>query len=440
MTRPRRHAALTPFALALVLCLGLALGLPGPARAGRARDDRLGPAQYAAVTEARELMEQGDPAGAAQRLLPVADEARPPLVVLDHLAWAQERAGAHDAALVTYRRAAGLYPNDPGTARNLGILLFNRQRFAEAAPALERAYGLQPEEGREPTLLAMAGSAQARMHRFPQALGLLDRAETTEPAAPVSWTAMSAYCCLRLDRTDAALARCRACARRHPRDPAAWSLLGRVLARHGDPLAAASALETARALRPDGRAAPDEYRELAALYALGHAHAEAARCLAAADEPGTTLRRAELLRLNGRNREALEALDRFDRERAANTATGPTVTPEDVLRAALLRGRILRDLGRTGEAVDGLLASARPPAADPGRTVQRLRGALLLLAGELRWGEGDWTGAARIFDDLAAVPGYADTGASLAEGMRAMVREAALAPAPLSPSSLTAAP
>jgi tetratricopeptide (TPR) repeat protein len=425
----RQDHTLRPGPLSALICLLLAIlaiVFPDPCHAARAGDERLAPAQYAAVTEARALLDKGDPAGAVKRLLPVADDARPPLAVLDHLAWAQERAGDHGAALATYRKAAALYPDDPGTLRNLGVLLFNQKHFADASLALERAYGLQPEGAREPALLAMAGSAQARLDHFEEALRLLDRAGHAGGDAPVAWSAMAVYCCQRLNRPGDALARSRACARSHPGSPAAWTLLGRVLARHGDPLAAASALETAKALRPAGDSTGDS-EELAALYALGHAHAEAARCLAESGGPDTALRRAGLLRLAGENRTALDALDRFEREAAASDTA-----VKERLRAALLRGRILRDMGKHGAAVDGLLAAAkdlRPPAAD--RTAQRLRGALLLLAGEVRWSELDWTGAARIFDGLAEVPGYGEAGASLAAGMRAMVREAALAPVPL---------
>jgi tetratricopeptide (TPR) repeat protein len=411
------------FALLCVLLAALML-FPAPCHADRARDQRLAPAEYAAVTEARALLDKGDPAGAVKRLLPVADGERPPLAVLDHLAWARELSGDHDGALDTYRKAAALYPDDPGTARNLGILLFNRQRFDEAARTLERAFDLQPEDAREPALLAMAGSARARRDHFQQALRLLDRAMDAGNDAPVAWSAMAVYCCQRLNRPGEALARSRASARRHPDSPAAWTLLGRVLARNGDPLAAASALETAGALRPGGDS-PGESGELAALYALGHAHAEAARCLAASPAPGTALRRAELLRLAGQEEAALDALNRFDRETATSNAA-----VQERLRAALLRGRILRDIGEKQAAVDSLMKAARdirPQGSD--RAGQRLRGALLLLAGEIRWTLRDWTGAARVFDGLAEVPGYAETGASLAAGMRAMVREAALDPA-----------
>ncbi|WP_394699895.1 tetratricopeptide repeat protein [uncultured Pseudodesulfovibrio sp.] len=409
--------------LSALICVLLAIMAIMPtdmALAGRPRDQRLAPAQFAAVTEARKLLDAGDPAGAVKRLLPVADGERPPLAILDHLAWALELSGNHEDALKTYEKAAAVYPDDPGTARNLGILLFNRERYADAARALERAFELQSEDAREPALLAMAGSAQAHLNHYKTALGLLSRAESACGDAPVAWSAMAVYCCQRLKRPDEALARSRACARRHPDDSAAWTLLSRVLARHGEPLAAASALETANMLGAE-QATSGNYRELAALYALGHAHAEAARCLAADDEPDTILRQAELLRLAGQSNAALDALDRFDDE----AVTTPAV--EKQLRAALLRGRILRDSGDADAAVDSLLKAARkisPPASN--RTAQRLRGALLLLAGEIRWAGRDWTGAARIFDDLATVPGYGDTGSSLAAGMRAMVRETAL--------------
>jgi len=438
MTRsgPRifRRTGLFPVLLLALFFAGTTI-LPAPVLAARS-GNQLSPAQFAAVAEARHLLDEGRPADAAARLLPLTKGKRPPLAVLGHLAWAQAEAGDQDAALATYQRTADLYPEDAGAARNLGILLLEQGRYGRAATTLEQAHDLQPENGREPALLAMAAYALARLERFGPALKLLDRAEAEAGTSPVSWTSTAVHCCLRLGRTREAVTRCRACAGDHSEAPEAWTLLCRVLARDGDPLAAAAALETARALRRDRASGGTDEEiqerdrntagELAALYALGRAHEEAARCLAEEGTPESALLAAERLHLVRRNTAALAMLDQWSGDGSAEKAG----TDRAAMRAALLRGRILRDLGRGDEAVPGLLKAARTapaPAAD--REGQRLRGSMLLLAGEIRWSERNWTEAARIFTDLATVPGFGETGASLAAGMRAMIREAALTPA-----------
>ena len=420
-----------------VLCaLLLAATLwPHAALARKAGED-LSPQQFSALIDARNLLDAGRPDQAVERLLPPTRTEHPPLILLSHLAWAQTEAKDGRGALATYERAAKLYPDDARTMRNLGLLLLGQGRLAEAADTLERAYDLQPEDGREPALLAAAASIRARLKAYPAALALVTRAEQATDAPPVAWSSLAVYCCLRLDKPGEAVRRARECARNHADQAAAWQLLGRALARNGDPLGAAAALETADALRPpdakDKAAAPDE---IAALYALGHAHAEAARWLAESGSPDAVLREAERLYLTRQLKAALAALDRYQ------SSGGPSRSRADTLRAELLRGRILLDEGRTDQAVTGLLRAAKAPLDDRAATAEhRLRGSLLLLAGEARWMQRDWAGAARIFTALSTVPGFGRTGTSLAGGMRALISDAALSAYDPMPQPTRAAP
>ncbi|BCS88082.1 tetratricopeptide repeat protein [Pseudodesulfovibrio sediminis] len=413
--------------LHILLLFGVLVSMHCPALADTTESERLTPRQFAAVVDARNFMDTGQPDKAVRRLLPLAQGERPPLTILSHLAWAQADARDTDAAMQTYMRASALYPEDANTARNLGIMLLEKGRPHKAAAILEQAYNLQPEGAKEPALLMQAASALARADAFDPALRLIDRAEHTAKTVPVVWTALAVYCCLRLDRTHDALRYCHACTHAHPESVQAWTMLSRVLVRRNDPLAAAAALETAQSLgRSDTDAAsmahaPDISAELASLYARGHAYAEAARLLPQDTTPHAALRAAELFYLSRQNTAALKALD-TEARRADRTAKGRLGS----LRAALLRGRILMDMRHDDEAVACLLAAATPSPADATAIEHRLRGEALLLAGEIRWMERDWNRAARIFSTLAMVPGYGNTGTSLATSMRALLREAAL--------------
>ena len=158
--------------------------------------------------------------------------------------------------------------------------------------------------------------------------------------------------------------------------------------------------------------------ELASLYARGHANAEAAQRLEVNGAQDSVIRAAQFHYLAGQYEAALLLLDSQPR-----SPEPPMLT----LRKTLLKGRILVELGRTAEAVKALTRTAAipVPAADR-NAANRLRATAHLLAGEALWLERSWPEAAAAFDTLATIPGYGDTGASLARTMRALIREAAV--------------
>ncbi|KAH0476378.1 MAG: hypothetical protein KVP17_003134 [Porospora cf. gigantea B] len=412
----------------LAIFMTAAGGLLYPVKAGGAK--RLSPRQFAAVVDARKLMDNGNPDRAAALLLPFAQGKEPPLGILSHLAWAKSMSGDSDAALDIYEQAVSLYPDDAGSRRNLGIMLLDLNRPADAAEALIQAYDLLPEDAQEPALLAQAASALVRIKSFDRALSLLDRADRDAHEIPLSWTSLAVYCCQQIDDLNGALDRTLSCTMQHPESAAAWKLLSRVRLLHSDPLLAAAALETAQALQQHNVVAgssahqSDISAELAALYALGHAHAEAAQRLAKGHVPESSLKAAEFFYMAKQNQAALKELDEF----AANQSlSGGPKGRILALRAALLRGRILLDMGDSDSAVFCLLEdAAKTPGFDAPKDEHCFRGTSLLLAGEIRWLEKNWNEAARIFDLLAAVPGFSDTGTTLAAGMRAILRESIL--------------
>ncbi|QGY41739.1 tetratricopeptide repeat protein [Pseudodesulfovibrio cashew] len=413
--------------LLLLVTMFCCLVLPTNANAGKRNtgEERLSPRQYAAIVDARNFLDKGEPDKAIKTLQPQAKTKRPPRIILSHLGWALIETGDKPGALDVYAVAVKLYPDDPEVRRNLGVLLLELGRYSQAADALEKAYTLQPEDKRDPALLLQAAYALTETKNFKRALGLAERALKAATEPPLPWFNLAVHCCLRLHRQDKALHFARNGTRLHPREEAAWTLYARLLARTGDPLGGAAALETALALRAgDGRERTAALsKETATLYALGHAHAEAARHLDDAPDPGSQLSAADLYRRNGRNREALAALNRFEAASRKDTTDDRAAH----LRAAVLGGRILLDMNRTEDGISRLLKAADKAAPNASKTEQRLRGTALLMAGEARWMERKWRDAAAIFTKLATVPGFGSTGTSLAAGMRALLREAAMA-------------
>lgn len=408
--------------IAAILLAVLVLPVHSTAWARQKDQNRLTPRQLAAVVDARNFIEDGKPNRAVAILKSAANSSHPPLIVLNHLAWAQTETGDVEAAFATYHKAAELYPEDAPTARNLGLVLLRLNRLEEAADTLVRAYGLQSETEKEPALLALAASAHVQNESYALALPLLKQAGQDSGDMQVNWASLAVYCCIQLDRIEEALQYSRACTRLHPENAEAWSLLSRILIRKGDPLAAAAALETALAVRT-GRAVEHQMdeataMELASLYARGHANAEAAQRLAAGGAKDSIFRAAQYHYLAGQYEAALMILD------------SQPASPEPLmltLNKTLLKGRILIELERTAEAVTALTRKTDvvPTPADRNK-VNRLRATAYLLAGEALWLERSWAEAAANFDILATIPGYGNTGAALARAMRALTREAAV--------------
>lgn len=411
------HTGYVAIFLTVVILL---FSAPSAALARNSAQSQLTPRQMEAVITARNHIETGNPDRAVSTLRPVAKTSRPPLIILDHLAWAQTEAGNGDAALMTYQQAAELYPEDATTVRNFGLMQLRRGDPTKGANTLIRAYGLQNETDKEPALLALAASALIQEEAFAKALPLLRQAGRDSGDMPVNWSSLAVYCCIQLNRIDEALEYSRTCTRRHPESAEAWSLLSRVLVRKGDSLAAAAALETALSFGKDTstrhRLSPTPLMQLASLYARGHANAEAAQRLSENGEPDSATRAAQYHYLAGQFEAALLMLD-------SQSNQGP---PMQSLRKALLKGRTLIHLGRAAEAVDVLtktIAITVPPADR--NAANRIRATAYLLAGESLWMDKKWTEAAATFDTLATIPGYGKTGASLAKAMRALIRETA---------------
>jgi predicted O-linked N-acetylglucosamine transferase (SPINDLY family) len=254
-----------------------------------------------------------------------------------------------------------------------GLALLRGGKFRPAAAILERAIAADP---RDWSLRSNLGDALFGLGQTPQAMAAYDAALALEPLAAEVWSRRAAAL-LALGKPEEALADCA----RAPRDPQALAVRAEALtvlertdeaiAAFGEAIAAAPAdtsllLDRARLLLEAGRAEtaiadctaalqrdPNRFEALrlrsTALARLRHAEAALADSLAAAAlaprDPESHFLRALRLEDLGRLAEATVAYDQA-------LALGDRKRPD--LRALNNRSAALIELGRYGEALEGL--------------------------------------------------------------------------------------
>jgi hypothetical protein len=135
-------------------------------------------------------LKNGDPAVAAT--LAASAVAGDPANAIFHSteAWALQRLGRWSAAVAAYRTAVALDPTMYPAANDLGVLLMQRHRYAQAAEALRRAVGANPRYALGWFNLGVALSHLGPLH-YPASQGSLGRAGQLDarfqhhPPAPV---------------------------------------------------------------------------------------------------------------------------------------------------------------------------------------------------------------------------------------------------------------
>ena len=218
---------------------------------------------------------EGDVAGALSRCETLVRENPRVALGLRHLSFLRRKAGDTVGALQAARAALDAAPGSVEAAVELGRLLDETGRPAEAAAALAR---YAAAETADLDVLVAYGTALARAGRREPAIAALERARRADPSSAL-----------------AALS------------------LGTAFLVFGDHVRAKEELEAALALEPEMARA---YASLGVLAAFGERPEEAARLWGRAlelapDDPDTLLNLSTLLWRTGRREEARPRLERF---------------------------------------------------------------------------------------------------------------------------------
>ncbi len=197
------------------------------------------------------LTSQDHPDFALQMLAPVADDDPLGAPVRLQRAALEDRLGHTDEALRELARLSKDYPDSPLPDAQIGDMLRQKNRFADAVAAYDRAIDRLKAPGHDDWLLFYSrGIAYDRSHQWPKAQADFEHALALAPDQPAvlnylgySWADSDKHLSEARQMIDKAV-------QARPNDGAIVDSLGWVLLREGDTKAAVSTLEHAVELEP----------------------------------------------------------------------------------------------------------------------------------------------------------------------------------------------
>ena len=341
----------------------------------------LPPAARQALHQSHMLMDQKDYARAATVLRAYVDEAgegAPPEAWIS-LGAALYESGDVAGAAQTFRQGHGAHPDNPLLCLNAGITLLELERFGEAAPLLETAYGLQRPP--KPEWLFQAGSAYYQHKDYKGSARVLLRLLESTPAPRKEWIQLTVHALLESNQIARAESLLLDYLTLSPREDAYWRLLAKLYLEREQYVQAGAALEICYRINPPSLG---DMEQLASLYNYRNAPLLAASTLETAygSSPNReqALKVAALLASAGRTARAVDYLDK-------HLGTG---------QGALEKGKLLYRARRFKEAEAAfrrLLASEDLPEA---------RFYMALCA----WERADWTAARREFKRIAGLKAF----------------------------------
>lgn len=381
-----------------ILLLFAAAMVLGAAVCAGAAPTNLSPDARQALSRARTQLERERPAEAARTVEAYLSRTVPEKVPADAyvlLGIARHGAGDALAALDAFRTGLERDPNNPYLCENAGILLYELDRYTEAAPLLERAF--DTAEKPDPEFLYQAAGAWYQVEDYTASVRVLERLKKAVPALKKPWIELAVYAFLGAGETDRARSMILQLLAEDVGDAEYWKLLARIELDRERYARAAATLEVAYRLQPPAKA---ELRQLADLYRYLDAPLRAAATLERAGPPDRDEKTALLL--------AGLYASGGEVERAVRTLK----TVPASATVLLSMGRMLfraRHFQRAAEALDDCLRR------EPGN------GAALLFRGLCSWEQRKWSEARAYLERAAAGKGaYRRQAASARDALRSL--------------------
>jgi tetratricopeptide (TPR) repeat protein len=257
-------------------------------------------------------MDRKDYAQAAavlQTYMDEAGEAAPPQV-WTYLGGALYQNGDVDKAARIFCSGHEVYPDNSLLCLNAGNTLYELERFAEAAPLLEKAYGLQQPS--KPEWLYQAGAAYYQGKTFGESARVLQRLLKSTATPRKEWIRLAIHALLESGRAPEAESLLLNYLAISPQEADYWRLLAKLYMEREQFERAGAALEICYRLAPPSL---NDMEQLASLYNYRNAPLLAASTLKTAygQSPSReqTLRVAALLASAGRTSQAVDYLDTY---------------------------------------------------------------------------------------------------------------------------------
>ncbi|TWI76881.1 tetratricopeptide repeat protein [Desulfobotulus alkaliphilus] len=219
------------------------------------------------------------------------------------------------AALIAYRKAVKLAPEDSRIWQNLAIAAHDTKAYGEAAHAMERAWETCREKNG--ALLYHSGLFHLMDKNATAAWQRLDRLMQLDASPRVEWVRAHAQAAMETGNEKKSIALLETVLDREPENRGMWELATHMYLRMKDYGKAIAALEIRLALEADPKAS--DFRLLGDLYANVNLPARAAAAYATAQEkgdgcPGLLVREVQMLQAAQMNEKALQRIEEAGRQ------------------------------------------------------------------------------------------------------------------------------
>ena len=231
------------------------------------------------------------------------------------------KSGERTQALAVFRKGFDQYPSSEYLSLNIGVALFEAERFAEAGRYLEKTHALQAVG--KPNLLYQAGSAYYQGKAFTEAGRVLEKLIASSTPPRKEWIRLAVHALWEAKQTGRAVAMLNTFLSTAPEEAEYWRLLAKLHLERKEYAKAAASLDIYTRLR---KPTAQDMEQLASLYSHLEAPLMAAatlkRAYASAPEQKNVLKVAALYASAGRIDAAVRHLDQYARNGSADLEKG----------------------------------------------------------------------------------------------------------------------
>lgn len=342
-------------------------------------------------------------------LRPFTERASAHEAVYSYMSSALLQQGKYDEAYSILDRATRLYPEDFALQYNFAITAMHLEKYQAAISSFALVSKIQKEKGEDISQIKYyMATAYYMLEEYDRVIEILLPLIYNQNLVNRQNVQLAINCYIMKQDWEKGEKIVGKWIEISPTSNDAWKMLGDMLIRQKKYKKAAGAYEIANLLGGKNISPGNLFQ----IYRYLNAHSEAARW---AEHPELItshwLDRAKELYQAAKFAKTLQILDKEE---------GASKDPEVII----LRGKNLLALGKIDEAIAAWLSCEDlplPKSKDP-RKARRKRDEMtavaLILAGEARWEQKEWLKARDIFKKLSYLPGYENTGNSLASAMQ----------------------
>lgn len=374
---------------------------------------------YRVLAKVQKNLEKGDPRAALSLVLPLLSVKKPSSYALSYAAMAYANLGKQAKAIEVWKRGVALFPEVRNLWYNLAISEMQQEEYLAAAHSFSSVIDLDKKDDTvDADIYYNLAFAYYQLKKFSLAEQTIKIVNA--PGTPKRhWLLLEINCQIAQMKWIDAEKSGRKLLALNPSDGYAWQLLGQIAVNQKEYKKAIVYVEVSQAT--DFRKGNAQI--LAQLYGAEQAYGEQARVEQAYCDIG--LNYVEHLVYSWQFNLALGAL--LDMEKK----TGPN------METAFFRGKIYFSLGRTAEAVATLAGVDKleylflqqqnivgvDKIGQQRHAKDKIKAKSLLLIGQIYWLDHKWVEARDVYKRLELLPGYQETGKTLALCMQNMISE-----------------